>query len=221
LILPPSRIFCCATGSAIKKTALASETLRPHVQAAREEWKDKRQKRMAEAPGRLVFVDETWTKTNMARQRGRSRRGERLKALVPFGHWHTQTFIAGLRCHELTAPWVIDGPIDRLMFEAWVETQLAKTLIPGDIVILDNLSAHKSKKAEEIIKAKGAWLLFLPPYSPDLNPIEMAFSKLKAHLRKIAARTINDLMNAVGQICDLFSPEECRNYFREAGYGFK
>jgi transposase len=191
------------------------------VQAAREEWKDKRQKRMAEAPGRLVFVDETWTKTNMARQRGRSRRGERLKALVPFGHWHTQTFIAGLRCHELTAPWVIDGPIDRLMFEAWVETQLAKTLIPGDIVILDNLSAHKSKKAEEIIKAKGAWLLFLPPYSPDLNPIEMAFSKLKAHLRKIAARTINDLMNAVGQICDLFSPEECRNYFREAGYGFK
>jgi transposase len=106
-------------------------------------------------------------------------------------------------------------------FGTWVETQLAQTLIPGDVVILDNLSAHKSQKAEDAIKAKGAWLLFLPPYSPDLNPIEMAFSKLKAHLRKIAARTIDDLIKAVGRICDLFSPEECRNYFREAGYGFK
>jgi transposase len=176
---------------------------------------------MAEQPERLVFVDETWTKTNMARQRGRSMRGERLKALAPFGHWNTQTFIAGLRCHGLTAPWVINGPINRAVFEAWVETQLAPTLAKGDVVILDNLPAHKSKLAEDIVKAKGAWLLFLPPYSPDLNPIEMAFSKLKAHLRKAAARTMDDLWKAVGKICDLFSPQECRNYLKQAGYGFK
>jgi transposase len=200
---------------------LASETKRPHVRAAREEWTARRQPRMAEEPGRLVFVDETWTKTNMARQRGRAMRGHRLKALVPFGHWNTQTFIAGLRCHGLTAPWVIDGPVNRRIFETWVETQLVPTLSAGDVVILDNLSAHKSQKAEEAVRAKGAWLLFLPPYSPDLNPIEMAFSKLKAHLRKTAARTIDDLWKAVGKICDLFSPQECRNYFREAGYGFK
>lgn len=213
--------FLLRNGLSYKKTALASETLRPAVKAARAEWTAKRQKRMAEEPGRLVFVDETWTKTNMARQRGRSMRGERLKALVPFGHWNPQTFIAGLRCHGLTAPWVINGPVNRLIFETWVETQLAPTLSKGDIVILDNLAAHKSRKAEEAVRAKGAWLLFLPPYSPDLNPIEMAFSKLKAHLRKTAARTIETLWKAVGKICDLFSPEECRNYFRKAGYGFK
>ena len=188
---------------------------------AREEWTGKRQVRMAEQPGRLVFVDETWTKTNMARQRGRCMRGERLKALVPFGHWNTQTFIAGLRCSGLTAPWVIDGPINREVFETWVETQLAPTLSQGDVVILDNLSSHKSAKADALIHQKGAWLLFLPPYSPDLNPIEMAFSKLKAHLRKAAARTIDELWRTVGKICNLFSPEECQNYFRQAGYGFK
>lgn len=157
----------------------------------------------------------------MARQRERSMRGTRLKALVPFGHWNTQTFIAGLRCDDLTAPWVIDGPVNRLIFETWVETQLVPALSAGDVVILDNLSAHKSQRAEQAVRAKGAWLLFLPPYSPELNPIEMAFSKLKAHLRKTAARTIGDLWKAVGKICDLFSPEECRNYFREAGYGLK
>jgi transposase len=213
--------FLLRNGLSYKKTVLASETRRPDVRAAREEWKDRRQARMAEEPGRLVFVDETWTKTNMARQRGRSRRGERLKALVPFGHWNTQTFIAGLRCHGLTAPWVIDGPVNRRIFETWVETQLVPTLSTGDVVILDNLSAHKSPRAEQLVRAKGAWLLFLPPYSPDLNPIEMAFSKLKAHLRRAAARTIDDLWKAVGKICDLFSPQECRNYFREVGYGFK
>ena len=176
---------------------------------------------MAEQPGRLVFVDETWTKTNMARQRGRCMRGKRLTALVPYGHWNTQTFIAGLRCNALTAPWIINGPINRQIFETWVETQLAPTLSAGDVVILDNLPAHKSKTAEQAVQAKGAWILFLPPYSPDLNPIEMAFSKLKAHLRKAAARTIDALWKAVGQICDLFSPEECANYFKKAGYGFK
>ena len=116
---------------------------------------------------------------------------------------------------------MIDGPVNRRIFETWVETQLEPTLSEGDVVILDNLSAHKSPRAEQLVRAKGAWLLFLPPYSPDLNPIEMAFSKLKAHLRKAAARTIDDLWKAVGKICDLFSPQEWRNYFREARYGFK
>lgn len=191
------------------------------MRAARVEWVDKRQPFMGLEPQRLVFIDETGTKTNMARLRGRSKRGQRLKALVPFGHWKSETFIAGLRCYGLTAPWVIDGPMNRSVFETWVETQLAPTLGKGDVVILDNLPAHKSRAAADILKEKGAWFLFLPPYSPDLNPIEMAFSKLKAHLRKTAARTIGALWNAIGQICDLFSPEECRNYFRKAGYGFK
>jgi transposase len=176
---------------------------------------------MAEEPERLVFVDETWTKTNMARQRGRSIRGHRLKALAPFGHWNTQTFIAGLRSDGLTAPWVINGPINRQIFDTWIKTQLAPTLSAGDIVILDNLPAHKSKAAQQAVQAKGAWMLFLPPYSPDLNPIEMAFSKLKAHLRKAAARTIDALWKAVGKICDLFSPQECANYFKKAGYEVK
>lgn len=176
---------------------------------------------MAAETHRLVFVDETGTKTNMARARGRSMRGQRLKALVPFGHWKNETFIAGLRSYGLTAPWVIDRPMNRTIFETWVETQLAPTLAKGDVVILDNLPAHKSRKAEQAVRAKGAWLLFLPPCSPDLNPIEMAFSKLKAHLRKIAARTINALWNAIGEICDLYTPQECQNFFRQAGYGFK
>ena len=169
----------------------------------------------------LVFIDETGTKTNMVRLRGRSLRGQRLKALLPFGHWKNETFIAGLRSHGLTAPWVIDGPMNRLIFDTYIETQLAPTLGPGGIVILDNLSAHKSKKAGQIIRQRGAWMLFLPPYSPDLNPIEMAFSKLKAHFRKTAARTIEELWKAIGKICDPFDPIECRNHFRHAGYGFK
>ena len=128
----------------------------------------------------------------MARLRGRSLRGQRLLSKVPFGHWKTQTFIAGLRCDALTAPFVIDAPMDRRIFETYVETQLAPTLRPGDVVVLDNLPAHKSAAAEQAVRAMGAWLLFLPPYSPDLNPIEMAFAKLKALLRARAVRTIDD-----------------------------
>jgi len=154
----------------------------------------------------------------MTRLCGRARRGDRLKAKAPFGHWKTQTFIAGLRCDGLTAPWVIDQPMSRAIFEAYVETQLAPTLNPGDVVILDNLSSHKSERANAILRARGAWFLFLPPYSPDLNPIEMAFAKLKAHLRKIGARTIDDLWKAIGSICDLYSPDECHNYLIAAGY---
>ena len=167
---------------------------------------------------RLVFVDETSTSTKMTRLRGRCAKGQRLKAKAPFGHWKTQTFVAGLRCHGLTAPFVVDRPMNRRIFETYVETQLAPTLQKGDVVILDNLRAHKSPVAEKTILARGAWILFLPPYSPDLNPIEMAFAKLKAHLRRIGARTIEELWKAVGSICDLYTPDECWNYLRHAGY---
>jgi transposase len=176
---------------------------------------------MRERRDRLIFIDETGTTTKMTRPRGRSMKGERLNGKAPFGHWGTQTFVAGLRCDGLIAPWVIDAPMNRAIFDAYVETQLAPALEPGDVVIMDNLSSHKSNRAENIIRSKGAWLLFLPPYSPDLNPIEMAFSKLKAHLRAAAARTIEDLWKAIGSICALFTPEECSNYFTAAGYGFK
>ena len=185
---------------------------------ARRRWRLNRQPRMREQTHRLVFIDETATTTKMTRLRGRALHGQRLKGRAPFGHWKTQTFIAGLRCDALTAPWIIDRPMTKEIFEIYVETQLAPTLDPGDVVILDNLPSHKSEKAKAILKQRGAWFLFLPPYSPDLNPIEMAFSKLKAHLRRIGARTIDDLWRAVGSICDLYSPDECRNYFTAAGY---
>jgi len=173
---------------------------------------------MRRDPGRLVFIDETSVNTKMTRLRGRAKRGKRLKASAPFGRWGTQTFIAGLRQDGLTAPWVIPGAMDRDTFNVYIETQLAPTLAPGDIVILDNLSVHKSARAEAAVRAKGAWLLFLPQYSPDLNPIEMAFAKLKAHLRKAAARTFDALIDAIGDICGLFDPAECLNYFNTAGY---
>lgn len=173
---------------------------------------------MRQEPHRLVFIDETGTTTKMTRLRGRALRGQRVRSHAPFGHWGTQTFIAALRCDGLTAPWVINQPMNRRIFETYVETQLAPTLQPGDVVILDNLSSHKSEKAKAILKERGAWFLFLPPYSPDLNPIEMAFAKLKAHLRRIKARTIDALWKAVGDICDLYSSDECWNYLRAAGY---
>jgi hypothetical protein len=128
---------------------------------------------MCQQPHRLVFLDETSVNTKMTRLRGRSRRGQRLRMSAPFGHWTTNTFIAGLRCNELSAPWVIDGPITRLAFEAYIETQLAPTLRKGDVVILDNLAVHKSERAAQCLKQRGAWFLFLPAYSPDLNPIEI------------------------------------------------
>ena len=171
-------------------------------------------------PQRLVFLDETGTTTKMTRLRGRGLKGKRLRSKAPFGHWKTQTFVAGLRCGALTAPFVIDAPMDRRIFETYVETQLVPTLEKGDIVIMDNLPAHKSPIAEKAILDRGAQVLFLPPYSPDLNPIEMAFSKLKAHLRARAVRTIDELWKAIGQICDLFQPEECKNYFTAARYRF-
>ena len=173
---------------------------------------------MRRTPERLVFIDETSVKTNLTRLRGRAPVGERLNGAAPFGKWRTQTFIAGLTTDALIAPWVIEGAMDRAAFDVYVETQLAPVLDPGTVVILDNLGTHRSPRAAEALKARGCWFLFLPPYSPDLNPIEQAFSKLKAHLRRIGARTFDQLLHALGDICGLVSPDECRNYFKAAGY---
>jgi transposase len=178
-----------------------------------------RQRLMRRERHRLVFIDETGTTTKLTRLYGRCTKGERLNCKAPFGHWKTQTLIAGLRCDGLVAPFLIDAPMNRIIFETYVETQLVPVLQPGDVVIMDNLAAHKSPRAEALIRATGAWVLFLPPYSPDLNPIEMAFAKLKAHLRAMAARTIDELWKAIGNICRMFSPGECSNYFSAAGYG--
>lgn len=153
---------------------------------------------MREVPHRLVFVDETAVKTNLTRLRGRAPRGNRLIDDAPFGKWRTQTFIAGLTVDGLIAPWVIEGAMNGPAFDTYVETQLAPSLEPGSIVILDNLSTHKSPRAAEALRRHGCWFLFLPPYSPDLNPIEQAFSKLKAHLRSMRARTFDDLIDAIG-----------------------
>ena len=167
---------------------------------------------------RLVFIDETSTNTKMYKQMGWAPKGERLIDYPPFGHWKTQTFIGGLRQNGMTAPWVIDGPMNKATFEVYIETQLAPTLNKGDVVILDNLSSHKSAKAAQILKDIGCWFLFLPPYSPDLNPIEMAFSKLKTLLRKRCARSFDEVWKNIGEICDMFNSKECMNYSEAAGY---
>ena len=173
---------------------------------------------MRAEPHRLVFLDETSVKTNLTRLRGRAPIGERLYGTVPFGKWRTQTFIAGLTSEQLIAPWGIEGAMNQAAFEAYVETQLAPSLNPGTVVILDNLSTHKSPRATEALKQSKSWFLFLPPYSPDLNPIEQAFSKLKAHLRRIGARTYDQLIAAIGDICSLFHTKECWSFFQAAGY---
>ena len=160
-----------------------------------------------------MFIDETWASTNMARRHGRCRRGERLRAGVPHGHWKTTTFVAGLRRTGMVAPWVLDGPMNGDAFTTYVTRGPVPELSPGDVVIMDNLSSHKAPTVRAAIEASGARLLFLPPYSPDFNPIEQAFSKLKAHLRKAAERTIHGLWNAIGRILHLYSPQECANYF--------
>ena len=166
-----------------------------------------------------MFLDETWASTAMARTHGRAPRGQRLRMAIPHGHWKTTTFVAGLTTRGLIAPWVLDGAINQDAFEAYVARVLVPELRPGDIVILDNLSSHKGPKVRALIEAAGASLVFLPPYSPDLNPIEMAFARLKALLRKAAARTVTGLWAAIGTLLDRFTPQECRNYFAAAGYG--
>ena len=167
---------------------------------------------------RFVFLDETGTATNMTRRYGRCPRGERLVDAAPHGHWKTTTFVAGLRSHGLTAPLVLDGPMTGEVFRAYVEQMLAPSLAPGDVVVMDNLAAHKVAGVREAIGAAGASLLYLPPYSPDLNPIEQFFAKLKGLLRKTAARTREALWDAIGRHLDEFTPEECQNYLAHCGY---
>jgi transposase len=167
---------------------------------------------------RLVFVDETWAKTNMTRTHGWAPRGQRLVARVPHGERKTLTFLAGLRHDRIVAPCVIDGPIDRATFLAWLEQFLLPTLRPGDIVVLDNLSSHKGAAIARAIRRAGAHLLFLPQYSPDLNPIEQVFAKLKTLLRKANARSIAAVWHRIGELLRCFTPAECSNYLRHAGY---
>lgn len=171
-------------------------------------------------PDRLVFIDETWVKTNMTRPRGRSPRGTRVVAAVPHGHWKTTTFLAGLRTSGLTAPLVVDGAINGEIFQAYLEQHLVPTLRPGDIVIMDNLSSHKRTGVREAIESAGARLIFLPPYSPDFNPIENAFSKFKWLVKSSAQRTVTALWHTCGKLLEQFTESECRNYFRHCGYRY-
>lgn len=166
----------------------------------------------------LVFVDETGTSTKMVRSHGRCRRGQRLIGKAPWGHWKTTTFTAGLRCDGIVAPFVLDGPMNGEAFLVYVETVLAPSLAAGDIVVIDNLPAHKVQGVRAAIEARSGILLYLPPYSPDLNPIEMAFAKLKALLRKAAARTTDRLWDAIADVLSAFTPGECANYLAHAGY---
>lgn len=184
----------------------------------RQIWILKRQPFMAKHLTRLAFIDETAIKTNMVKTTGWAPCGQRLVDHAPFGHWRSQSFIAALRHDRIEAPWVIDGAMNAELFALYIRTQLAPTLQAGDVVILDNLSSHKCPAAAAALREVGAWFLFLPPYSPDLNPIEMAFAKLKTLLRKAAARSYDQLWAALGTACDLFTDEECYNYLKAAGY---
>jgi len=181
----------------------------------REDWFDSQ---LDLDPEKLIFIDETWASTNMARTRGRAPRGERLRAAIPHGHWKTTTFVAGLRLTGMVAPMVLDGPINGSAFQAYVDQVLVPELREGDIVIMDNLGSHKGSGVRAAIEAAGAKLLYLPPYSPDFNPIENAFAKMKALLRAAAERTIQGLWSAIGRYLPHFTPSECANYFEAAGY---
>ena len=185
------------------------------MQAARLAWSEAQTVMNVE---KLVFIDETWTSTNMTRRYGRAPKGQRCIASAPLGNWQTTTFGAGLRLHRLTAPMVLDGPMDGEIFLAWVRQFLCPTLRPGDIAILDNLSSHKVEGVQEAIAAEGATVLYLPPYSPDLNPIEKFFSKLKALLRKAAKRSIDALWKEIGKLLNTVSQSECTNFFASCGY---
>ena len=168
---------------------------------------------------RLVFVDETWIKTNMAPPRGWADKGRRLKGFAPHGHWRTMTFLAALRADGITAPCVFDGPINGLCFQAWVEHCLVPTPRPGDIVVLDNLGSHKGRPVRQAIHSAGAKLWFLPPYSPDRNPIEQAFAKIKHWMREAQKRSPEDASKHLGKLIGNIQPSECQNYIRNVGYG--
>jgi transposase len=169
----------------------------------------------------LVFVDETGASTKMTRARGRAKRGQRCLAAVPHGHWKTTTFVGGLTLGGIIAPMILDGPMDGAAFVAWVEHMLAPALSAGMTVVMDNLPAHKLEAVRALIEARGAKLSYLPPYSPDLNPIEMAYSKFKAFLKKAAARTLPDLTQAIARALPTITPRDCKGYFTEAGYASK
>jgi len=194
---------------------LPAEQLRPKVARRRQQWK-KYQGRLD--PRRLVFIDETWAKTNMAPLRGWAPKGQRLHAKVPYGHWKTMTFLAALRCDRIDAPCVLDQPINGASFLDYVEQFLVPTLSPGDVVIMDNLSSHKRPAIRNAIRSVGARLLFLPPYSPDLNPIEQVFAKLKHLMRKAAERTAEATWKRIGTLLDDFPPKECAAYLANSGY---
>ena len=200
-----------------KKTLIAAEQEREDVAQKRRDWK---RNQNDINPDHVVFIDETWAKTNMTRTYGRSQRGTRVIEGVPFGRWETTTFVGALRATGFTAPLTVDGPINGRIFLAWVQQHLVPTLTPGDIVVMDNLSSHKVQGVREAIQSAGAEVRYLPPYSPDLNPIELAFSKLKKLLRDGAERTVDALWNLCGRILDQFSNEECRNYFKHCGYRY-
>jgi transposase len=193
----------------------AAEQDRADIAEAREEWGASLPDLN---PDHLVFIDETGAKTNMVRLYGRAPRGQRLKACAPHGHWMTTTFIAALRHNEITAPCVFDGPMDGASFLAYVENFLAPTLRQGDVVVMDNLPAHKVAGVKQAIERAGATLRYLPAYSPDLNPIEQVFAKLKAALRKAAARTFDALIEAIASALSSFTPQECANYLANSGY---
>lgn len=196
---------------------MAAEQDRPDVAQRRDQW---RQTQGGWDPEHLVFLDETWAKTNLTRTHGWAPVGERLIAKVPHGHWKTTTFLGGLRASGWVAPLVIDGALNGALFLNYVRQNLAPSLKCGDVLILDNLASHKVSGVREAIEAVGARILYLPPYSPDLNPIEMAFSKLRRLLRSAAARTVDALWQACGTVLEAFSTGEIRNFFRHAGYRY-
>ncbi len=202
-------------GLGSKKTLFALEQARADIARRRRRW---RSFQADLDPRRLVFIDETWIKTNMAPLYGWGQKGKRLRGFAPHGHWRTLTFLGALRCDRLTAPCVFDGPINGQCFRAYVEQQLVPVLEPGDIVVMDNLGSHKAAAIRQAIKAAGARLWFLPPYSPDLNPIEQAFAKIKHWMRQAQMRTIEDTWRHVGHLISNISQDECANYLENAGY---
>ncbi|MFM7111862.1 MAG: IS630 family transposase [Planctomycetota bacterium] len=199
-----------------KKTILPAEQERPDVKQARKDWH--RSVKGAKAR-RLIFIDETWFSTTMARSRGYAPRGKRLISRVPHGHWKTTTFVGGLTKSGIVAPMLLDGPINSDSFKAYVEQVLAPEIRTGDLVIMDNLSSHKTAQVRQALREKGIRVKYLPPYSPDLNPIENAFSKFKSMIRTAALRSIPDLWNSIGRLILKFRPAECANYLRHCGYG--
>ena len=208
-------LFLRREGLRFKKTLFALEQARSDIARRRQRW---RSWQAGLDPRRLVFIDKTWIKTNMAPRRGWGPRGKRLRSFAPHGHWRTLTFLGALRCDRLAAPCVFDGPINGQCFRAYVEQQLVPSLKPGDIVVMDNLGSHKSAAIRQMIRAAGARLWYLPPYSPDLNPIEQTFAKIKHWMRVAQTRTVEDTWRHIGHLVETIEPRECQSYLANAGY---